>query len=343
MTVRVAIVGAGSIARRHGRACQEVGEAELVAVCDVRPEAVERLGEELGVSRRIVGLEALLAGEPFDLAIVATWGDSHAAVAQALAASGKVRAILCEKPISLNASEVEAMTRAARANGVLLAEAFKFRYHPAHLKAKELIDAGAIGGVSHVRSTFATSPPPRLRDPELNWRFNRSRGGGAIYDLGCYCVHHARWVMGGDPTSVHAVGRFGQASGVDERVTATMAFPGDRTAQWWISFDDVPCQEVEIFGSEGRLRIERAWNNEDQPTAVELTDASGERQSFDYAPVFQFALQLRHMCACIATGQPHRIPIDDSVGQMRTVDGLYASLRSGVPEPVPQRVPAAAG
>jgi predicted dehydrogenase len=311
-----------------------VGEAELVAVCDARPEAAEALAGEFGVARTAVGLEALLAGEPLDLAIVATWGDSHAEVTRALAASGRVRAILCEKPISLTAAEAESMAAAARAGGVLLAEAFKFRHHPAHLEARELVDAGAIGRVSHVRSTFSTSTPSNRRDPELNWRFNRRRGGGAIYDLGCYCTHHARWLMGAEPTAVHALGRAEGAGGVDEVVAATLAFPGDRSAQWWVSFGDAPSQEVEVFGSEGRLRIERAWNNEDQPTAVELIGLDGQVRRLEFEPVFQFALQLRHMCECIRDGQPPRVPVEDSIGQMRALDALRASLRSGVAEPV---------
>jgi len=329
VTVRVAIVGAGAIARRHGRACQEVAEAELVAVCDVRAEAAERLADELGGARTAVGLEALLAGEPLDLAIVATWGDSHAEVARTLAASGRVRAILCEKPISLTAAETEAMAAAARAGGVLLTEAFKFRYHPAHLKARELIEAGAIGPLSHLRSTFSTATPPARRDPEQNWRFNPRRGGGAIYDLGCYCTHHARWLMDAEPTAVLALGRPEGSSGVDERVAATLAFPGDRTAQWWISFGDAPSQEVEIFGRNGRIRIERAWNNEDEPTVVELTGADGRVERFEIGPVFQFALQLEHLCRCLSAGERPRIPIEDSLAQMRVLDALRASLRSG--------------
>src|SRR5215210_5791563 len=111
MTYRVAIVGAGGIARRHARACREVADAELVALCDARAEAVERLGAEVGIARRCVGLEALLGGDAIDIAVIATWGDSHAEVATALARSGKVRAILCEKPISLSAAQTEAMQR----------------------------------------------------------------------------------------------------------------------------------------------------------------------------------------------------------------------------------------
>ena len=123
--------------------------------------------------------------------------------------------------------------------------------------------------------------------------------------------------------------------------TATLSFPGGRTAQWWISFGDAPSQAVELFGSRGRLRIDRAWNNEDQPTRVDLIDAAGESRHIGFEPTFQFAAQLEHLCDCLRTGRPHRIPPADSLGQMRALDALYASLRSGRPEPVAQPAPTA--
>jgi predicted dehydrogenase len=316
MTLRVAIVGAGGIARRHARASREVPGLDLVAVCDARPEAAERFAEEFGVPRRFADLDALLAEERVDLAVVSTWGDSHAAVTTALARSGKVRGILCEKPFSLTAAEAEVMRQTAEAHGVLLAEAFKFRHHPVHLKARELITAGSLGEVSHVHSTFTTCTMPSNRDPNLNWRFNPQRGGGAVYDLACYCTHHA-------------VGRRGDRSGVDEYVAATLEFPGGKTAQWWVSFGDVPTQQVDVFGTRGRIRVDRAWNNEDQPTTLELIEGSGEVQRLEFPPVFQFALQLGHMRDCLLTGQAHRIPAADSVGQMRSLDAIHESLRTG--------------
>ena len=91
------------------------------------------------------------------------------------------------------------MVAAAEENGILLAEAFKFRHHPMHLKAKELADSGAIGDVLTIRSTFCSGGSgagPETRKPENNWRFNKAKGGGSVYDLACYCIHHARFMFG---------------------------------------------------------------------------------------------------------------------------------------------------
>ena len=333
--VRVGIVGAAGIGGWHARACRELADdVELVAVCDLNPEAAARLADEFGAPRTYTDLDAMLAAEQLDLAIVATWGNTHAPLTVRLAESGRVRAVLCEKPFSVDAAEAVRMQRAAAERGVLLAEAFKFRHHPMHLRAKELVDAGRLGEVVHVRSMFATSNPPARRVPSANWRFDPARGGGAINDLGCYCIHHARWVMGDEPRRVHATGGCGDASGVDENVAATMEFGRGRTAQWWVSFDAPRHEEVEIVGTRARIRMAWAWNSEDKPTALELFGADGTHERIDFAPTYQFALQLAHMRDCLSTGQSHRIPAADSVAQMRVMDAVKRSLRSGAPEPV---------
>ena len=324
------MVGAGSIARRQARACKEVEETDLVALCDVQSEPLHELADEYGVGGRYSDLDTLLANEgEIDIAIVATWGNLHAEVTCALARSGKVRAILCEKPISMNREEVETMFKVAEENGVLLAEAFKFRHHPLHLKAKELVSSGRLGNLSYIHSTFSIPLPSSLRGPGGNWRFDRSRGGGVLYDFGCYNVHQARFLFAAEPESVHANGWKGEESGVDEQITVNMAFPGGKSAQWWASYGDYGSQSVEVYGSEGMLRIDNPWNNEDKITTLIFRDMKGIHESFEFAPEFQFALQLEHLCDCLRTGAPHRIPPEDSIAQMHVIDAIYESLGSG--------------
>ena len=328
--MRVVMVGAGSIAQRQARACKEVAKINLVALCDVQPEPLHKLADEYSVSGRYTDLDALLANEgDIDIAIVATWGNLHAEVTCALARSGKVRAILCEKPISMNREEAETMFKVVEENGVLLAEAFKFRHHPLHLKAKELVSNGRLGKLSYIHSTFSIPLSSSFRGIGGNWRFDRKRGGGVLYDYGCYNVHHARFLFGAEPESVHAIGEQGEESGVDEQIAVNMAFPGGKSAQWWASYGDYGSQSVEVYGSEGVLRIDNPWNNEDKATTLLFRDMEGKRESYEFDPVFQFALQLGHMCDCLKTGAPHRIPPEDSIGQMHVIDSIYESLGSG--------------
>ena len=144
--LRMGIVGTGGIANAHANAAAAVDGVELVAVADVSAEAATAFASTHGVPAWYGGVEELTAAEQLDVVSVCTWGNVHEVVTCALAESGRVRAILCEKPISLNAA----------ANDVLLAEAFKFRHHPQFLKLKELVDAGAVGEVGALRTTFTT-------------------------------------------------------------------------------------------------------------------------------------------------------------------------------------------
>ena len=207
---RVALVGAGGISRAHSRACALTDRAHLAAVCDVSQAALDRYREQFPeVPAAYLDLDRMLAREAIDIAIICTWGPHHAEVGERLARSGQVRAILCEKPFTQTAREAERLVAAAHASGTTIVEAFKFRHHPLHLKARALIDAGRIGEPHTVRSTFCTGRGQVARTPASNWRYDRRRGGGALFDLGCYNIHHARWTFAAEPVSVFASARGG--------------------------------------------------------------------------------------------------------------------------------------
>jgi D-xylose 1-dehydrogenase (NADP+, D-xylono-1,5-lactone-forming) len=324
----VCIVGAGGIARAHARACREVAGVRLASLCDVSPEALDRFGDEWTVppERRYRSLDALLEAEAPDIAIVATWGVNHAATGIRLARSGRVRAILCEKPFTSTAAEAEQLVAAAREDGVLLAEAFKFRHHPAHLELKARVDAGAIGDLVTLRSAFCQTSNPEARRPENNWRWDRARGGGSIYDLACYGIHHARYIFGAEPIRVFASAQI--EGTVDINASLHLVFPGERTALLSVGHHVWRAHDVEISGTKGMLRLENPWNNENQPVSLVQHTAAGTTVT-DFPAVFQFAEQLRHMAECLVTGRPHRVPPENSVAQMRVVDAVFASIRTG--------------
>ena len=326
---RVGIVGTGGIARAHGKACQALECARLAAICDISEGSLNRYGDQFGVTHRYLDLGDMLDSEELDITIICNWGAYHAETGIQIANSRKVRAILCEKPFTSTAAEAEQMVAAAQENGVLIAEAFKFRHHPMHLKAKALIESGVIGEVMTVRSTFCTGGGgggPENRKPENNWRFNKAKGGGSIYDLGCYCLHHARFIFGAEPIRVFAARQPGIE--VDDAAYLLLVFPDDRTAQISVGFNAAGGQYAEICGTAGMLRLDRAWNNEDQPVTIECR-AKDRNEDISFAPTFQFALQLQHLCDCLTTGRPHRISPENSVNQMRVIDAVFESMATG--------------
>jgi len=340
---RVGIIGAGEIAYFHAAALATMPEAHLAAVCDLAPTALVRFGDTFGVGARYDTLASMLAGETLDVVIVATWGVHHAAAAEAVARTGRVRAILCEKPISLTAEECRAMVAVARDNGVLLAEAFKFRHHPQHVRAKEIVDGGGIGTVRSIVSTF--SSPLLATANHGNWRFDPARGGGSTYDTACYNVHHARHIVGAEPERVFAVGQFDAATGIDHTTAILLEFPGGVTAQIATSYAYCFSQSVAIHGTAGALRMERAfnlrqpwrWTVPDQSVSFRVEHDDGTVETHAFPSVSDYVLQPRHLCACLTDGTPHRIPPEDSIGNMRVLDAVRASMTSGEPQYLKER------
>jgi predicted dehydrogenase len=327
--MRVMIIGAGAIAYRHAAACRDLDGAELIAVCDARRNAADALADQFGVRDRFSDLDVLLAEKEADVAIVATWGASHAEVSRRLASSGRVRAILCEKPLAMNAGEAKEMFASASDAGVLLAEAFRLRSQPIHRRAIDLIQSGRIGQVVHVRNAMMWRVAEPDRDPSRNWRFNKAVGGGVTFDIGCYCINQLRWAMGDEPESVYAVGRWGP-TGVDEHVAAVATFSGGRTAEWCVSWEAGPSHSAEVLGTAGAIRIRNAWGDgPNTATALEIGEGRGEWEVEEFPPTDQFYLQLEHMQECLERGTPHRVSPANSIAQMRVIDAVYESLATG--------------
>ena len=332
--MRVMIVGTGAIAYRHAAAVRNLDGADLVAVCDVRREAADALADRFAVESRYTDLATMLASEQADLAIIATWGIYHADIVEQLATSGKVRAILCEKPLAMDTAQAEAMAKMAADHNILLAEAFRLRHQPIHHRAIEIIRSGQIGEVRHVRNAMMNVVAAEDRDPAKNWRFHQAVGGGVTYDIGCYCINQLRWALDAEPESVHAFGTWGP-TGVDEHVVAIATFSGGRTAEWCVSWQAGPRHVAEVMGSEGSLRIENAWgDNANTAVTLEIFDRQRNRTVETFEPIDQFWLQLQHMQDCLDNGVPHRIPPANSIAQMRVIDAVYRSLKSGQPERV---------
>ena len=327
---RVGIVGAGGIARIHAEVLtQRLDAAALTAICDISPQALEHFGDEFGVPGRYLDLSTMLDNEELDIVIICNWGVDHARTTVQIANSRRVRAILCEKPFAMNAAEAQEMVTAARENQILLAEAFKFRHHPMHLKAKSLVDAGTIGDVLSIQSTLISSRGKggaAMRTPDSNWRFSKAKGGGSINDVGCYCLAQARFIYGTEPVRLFAQAQMGVE--VDEGAAVLLVFPENRFAHFSVGFSDWVSQGIEIFGSMGNLRMDKPWNNSDEATVLEWRTGDAMTR-MDFEPRLQYTDQLQHLCDCLATGNPHRIAAQESISQMKVLDAILESMATG--------------
>lgn len=315
---RVAIVGCGGISNAHGNAWRNLPEIEIVGACDEKFESLKRFATEYNVQNTYNDLRQMLEKQAPDVLVVATWPSSHLKNVLEAVRCG-VKGILVEKPITVNATQLEQMIQVTERANILLMEAFMYRHHPLTLAVKQKIEEGAIGEVRYARSTFSTG----LTDRQ-NWRLRGDLGGGAVMDLGCYCINIIRYLIGREPQSVWATGKFEPINNVWETLIGTLDFGDGITGQLDCSFGWTWRESYEVTGTDGTLFVQSAWGNSEGESHFTV---NGE--PFSVSGVNPYAAEILDLCQAIDTGAPLRLPIQDARGNMRVIDALHESASTG--------------
>ena len=223
------------------------------------------------------------------------------------------------------------MIEAADAAGVHLMEAFMYRHHPSWVAVRELVASGRIGTLTAVQSWFGFH-----NDDAANIRNIRDFGGGALYDVGCYCVNLSRMLFGGEPVRVEgAVVRDGAP------VTAsTSSRPGcssSRTAspRSGCSIRTEPDQRVDVYGSDGRISIGIPFNiPPDRPTQVFVTKGGDPpvapaTETLTFETKDPYAAEAERFAEAVLDGVPTPVPPSDAVANLRVIERLFASADVG--------------
>ena len=316
---RVAIVGCGGISNAHGNAWRNLPEIEIVGACDEKFESLERFATEYDVQNTYNDLRQMLEKQQPDVLVIATWPSSHLKNVLEAVRCG-VKGILAEKPIAVNATQLEQMIQVTEGADILLMEAFMYRHHPLTLAVKQKIEEGAIGEVRYARSTFSTG----LTDRQ-NWRLRGDLGGGAVMDLGCYCINIIRYLIGQEPQSVWATGKFEPINNVWETLIGTLDFGDGITGQLDCSFGWTWRESYEVAGTDGTLFVQSAWGNSEGESHFIV---NGETHSVSNG-VNPYAAEILDLCQAIETGSPTHLPIADALGNMRVIDALHESAHTG--------------
>ena len=296
----------------------ESDRVEVVAVASREEARAKAYALEHGLARAHGSYEALLADPDVDGVYISLPNGLHHEWTLAALDSGKH--VLCEKPYSRRPSDVEEAFERAEQQGLVLMEAFMYRHHPQTARAKELVDEGALGRLHLVRASFSfvLSRPDDIRArPELD--------GGALMDVGCYCVSGSR-LLAGEPERVQAEQILG-ATGVDMSFHGTMRFPGDVVAQFDCSFLLPSFQRLEVVGDEGSLVVQAPWRA-DWGGDLLLTQG-GEQTPVDCPKGDPYRLELENFAAAAAVVGPALLGREDALGQARVLDALYRAAESG--------------
>ena len=315
---RVAIVGCGGISHAHGNAWRDISQIEVVGACDESVDALSRFAETFNVENTYNDLRHMLEKQCPDVLVIATWPSSHLKNVLEAVRCG-VKGILVEKPIAVNASQLQQMIQVTEGAGILMMEAFMYRHHPLTLAVKEKVSEGAIGDVRYAQSTFSTGLTDRT-----NWRLRGELGGGAVMDLGCYCINIIRYLMGREPQSVWATGKYEPINCVWETLIGTLDFGDGVTGQFDCSFGWTWREGYEITGTGGTIRVQSAWGNSEGESDFTL---NGE--SVKIAGVNPYAAEILNLCEAVVDGTSLLLPISDALGNMHVIDGLHESAQTG--------------
>jgi predicted dehydrogenase len=299
--------------------------------CDVRAIAsrteasAREAASKLGIPRAYGSYEALLA----DPEIEAIYNPlpNHLHIPLTLQAAEAGKHVLCEKPIALNATEAQRLR--AIGNKVHVMEAFMVRFHPQWLRARELVRSGELGSLRTVQATFSY-----FNDDPKNIRNKPEIGGGALYDIGCYPIVAGRFLFEAEPQRVIALFDRDPLFGTDRTASALLDFGEGRHLDFTVATQSVPYQRMQISGTKKRAEIVIPFNAPtDETTEVllddgsKLGDAAAIRETLPACD--QYTLQGDSFSRAIRGELVLPYGVDDAVQNMRVIDALFRSEKSG--------------
>ena len=320
--MRYAVVGLGNIAQVAVLpAFQHASEnSELVALISSDPEKLRVLSEEYDVpfTGSYDEMARVLTEARVDAAYVALPNSAHRHATESLAALGIH--VLCEKPMAMTSEDCEAMIRVTREHDVKLMVAYRLHFEKANLDVVERVKRGDIGDPLFFSSTFAHQVC------EGNIRTKSETGGGALFDMGIYCVNAARYIFQAEPEEVFgrqlmaADRRLGD---VDATTIAVLRFPGERLAMLTASQAAADIGEYRVVGTKGHIRLDPAYEYQAERKQFVTIDEKTEESSFPQND--QFAPELVYFSRCILDNVEPEPSGEEGLADVRIMEAIVRS------------------
>jgi xylose dehydrogenase (NAD/NADP) len=316
MSVSWGLLSTGRINLPILAAARASDRADVMAIASRDSLRAEAYAREHGLERSHGSYEALLEDPDVEAVYISLPNGLHTPWTLRALEAGKH--VLCEKPFSRRLQDVERAFDLAESLGLVLSEAFMYRHHPQTAKLAELVAEKAIGQLRVVRAAF--SFPLAAERGEGDTRFDPELEGGALMDVGCYCVNAIR-LLAGEPERVKAEQVLGP-SGVDVVFAGTLSHPDGVVAHFDCGFVLPRRSELEVVGEEGSLFVATPFLV--SSPAIELRRAD-EVEHVVVEPGDSYQLELENVSAAIRGEATLLLGRDDAVGQARTIEALYGA------------------
>jgi predicted dehydrogenase len=311
---RFGILSTARINRKVLAGAAESEHCEVVAVGSRDGQKAAAYAREHGIPRAHGSYEALLADPGVDAVYISLPNGLHCEWSIRALEAGKH--VLCEKPMSWEPAEVEAVFATAERHGLRCMEAFMWRHNPQTRRLSELLAEGRIGELRLVRAAFSFP----LTNPETNVRMRADLHGGALMDLGCYCLSATR-LIAGEPLGAMAR-QVLSPSGVDIRTAATLELPDDVLGTFHCGMDMLDRSELLVIGSEGSITVRDPWHAR---TPLLRIETRGGAEEIAIAPEDSYRLELENLHRAIRGEEPQLLGREDAVAQARAIALVRAS------------------
>jgi predicted dehydrogenase len=322
--LRLGLLGAARITPRA--IIEPASQIDGVAITAIAARDAARAAEfaaKHAIPHVASSYEALLARDDVDMVYVALPTALHAPWCLAALKAGKH--VICEKPFSMSARETQSVLDAAAGAGLRVIEATHNRYHPLLARVRDLAQSGEIGAIRDLDVAFEV----HVRLGEAEFRRSAALGGGAFRDLGHYCVHFARTVLGQEPLSAQLREVIWDAPNVDALLSVSCVFPGGAVARLEAGMlhDRPQRADAIVRGEKGEIRV-RNFVAPQYGATLDIVDENGAARREDVDPRATFAFQMESLVAAMASGAPMPTEGGDILMQSRALDLAYAAALS---------------
>ena len=315
-SVRIGVLGAASIASAAiVKPALAVDDVEVVSLAARDRSRAEALAAKRGIPKVHDSYDELLADPDINAVYIPLPNSLHGVWTLAALEAGKH--VLCEKPFTANADEAVRVAKAAEASGLVVMEAFHWRYHPLATRMVEIVRSGELGPLRQVDATFAF---PLMKRADIRWQLDLA--GGALMDAGCYAIHMVRTLAGTEPEVVGARAKL-RAPGIDRAMAIELEFPdgvrGRAVASMWSS--SVLRLMARAVGDAGSMQVFNPLAPHTYHRLVVKTPSGTRRERI--AGGSTYVHQLQAFVAAVRDGATTLTPPEESVANMRVIDAAY--------------------